>query len=652
MANEEGTSGEPFDQGEAIAIGAPQADDKRRSWTDDNGAANRAEESVGLKLPQNKIPRNISVADLTSEMTDKYIRNLSKKATAEHELSFDEERLYRSVREAGEDSVDDHGAVEVWVLDEEETGMLFQPKGGWWNDPDMDSNEAIQQLVDCSHPKYKAVQPVMPGVDHAGILWAEAHAPSVSFRRASSARLTDEGEESQKGVNLGKNTGNSQTAPSAQSSTPHDAKSVESKTDASASSMAHPIHLFGAKHHEDTHRRYGKIHSWSRSFDSRAALRLTQSFDPRIALRLPGAFRASSRLISPRSHGHRGIPDESSQRDVLLIWRDLESLLYDPLTPNTDRMRLLLEAGFVKAAGVPFHISGHNGIVIFLSSATLGDAEPKDVSLAKHVHMIRSANVIGATIACLDARKAALSLARKSQIPPGQTTSAELESDSQTPADRWPHASKVVHKRIKVWAKKCLGGNLQIPPSMSWRQSFWTMLGVFIGLLTLSLINESVKAALAPEGLEIPLAPMGALMTLQYGLTAAPASQPRNAILGQVVAGGIAMAFIQIPGRLLPAWICQAVAPAIAISTLTKLGIVHPPAGASSVLLSSRLYGWATYLLLVFAAVVSIFPAVVVNNMSSKRQYPIHWSFFPTPSRWGVKVEKQDGVADALGKIA
>jgi hypothetical protein len=43
------------------------------------------------------------------------------------------------------------------------------------------------------------------------------------------------------------------------------------------------------------------------------------------------------------------------------------------------------------------------------------------------------------------------------------------------------------------------------------------------------------------------IGPFGALATMQYGLTAAPASQPRNAVMGQAVAGAVSLGFTCIP---------------------------------------------------------------------------------------------------------
>ena len=116
-------------------------------------------------------------------------------------------------------------------------------------------------------------------------------------------------------------------------------------------------------------------------------------------------------------------------------------------------------------------------------------------------------------------------------------------------------------------------------------------------------------------------------MTLQYGLTAAPAAQPRSAILGQVVAGAVALPLTYIPEYILAVWLRRVIAPAIAIGVMVKLGVTHPPAGAHAIVYASGNYNFAFYALVVLGAVVSTIPATLVNNMSRKRQYPTFWGF-------------------------
>ena len=145
-------------------------------------------------------------------------------------------------------------------------------------------------------------------------------------------------------------------------------------------------------------------------------------------------------------------------------------------------------------------------------------------------------------------------------------------------------------------------------------------------MLTLSALNEYYRL-LSNDDYFLLLGPFVALATLMYGLSSAPASQPRNAIISQTVTGAISLAFTYIPETVLPVWVRTAVAPAFAIGCMTKLGVVHPPAGATSILYASGKYNFAFYALVVLSTVISVIPATIINNMSSKRQYPIYWGF-------------------------
>ena len=64
----------------------------------------------------------------------------------------------------------------------------------------------------------------------------------------------------------------------------------------------------------------------------------------------------------------------------------------------------------------------------------------------------------------------------------------------------------------------------------------------------------------------------------QYGLTAAPASQPRNAIVGQAVSLVIAQV-IGTKADFMEVWLKQSVATSLSIAFMAKLGAIHPPAG-------------------------------------------------------------------------
>jgi CBS-domain-containing membrane protein len=125
-----------------------------------------------------------------------------------------------------------------------------------------------------------------------------------------------------------------------------------------------------------------------------------------------------------------------------------------------------------------------------------------------------------------------------------------------------------------------------------------------------------------------PNSPFGALMTLLYGLGAAPAAQPRNAIFGQIVSISIAILIGSISTLDVPTK--QSLAAALAIAAMTKLGLTHPPAGAAAVLFATDdSLGWTHLLAVIIGNLVAIGLATAISNWSNKRQYPSYWGLWP-----------------------
>ena len=338
------------------------------------------------------------------------------------------------------------------------------------------------------------------------------------------------------------------------------------------------------------------------------------SADPRSKLRKLPRFGAQQQTDEEHFNQGAYIPR------VLLNWRDIHSLVEDPDTPNTLRLNLFHNAGFNYAAGVKFRAGNHlQGIVIFFTQLQ-EDAEQL-LDFHNQVCMIRATEAIGSVVAANEARKAAMA-ARPSSICETDPSTDPGKEDFATD-DPWESTCVTIRRRAATWSRKCLGGSLQIPPAMTLRQSLWTLFGCFSGLLLLSGLNDVIHTQTEGE-LFFFMGPIGALMALQYGLTAAPASQPRNALLGQAVAGGISLSFTYVPENIISRWMRQAIAPSLAITAMGKLGVMHPPAGAASIILASGQHGWKHYGLLLLASLISLLPAVFINNASMKRQYPTH----------------------------
>ena len=180
-------------------------------------------------------------------------------------------------------------------------------------------------------------------------------------------------------------------------------------------------------------------------------------------------------------------------------------------------------------------------------------------------------------------------------------------------------------KAILTAQKIQRGGGQRPPPPLSPSQCIFAWLGCAFSLLTLSAVNETIKKYTG--GVHgIMLGPLGALVTMHYGLPSAPASQPRNSIFGMLVAASIAKIIAYIPIYILPVWIRIAVAPAVAIVASLALGIPHPPGGAVAVIFSDTgSMPWSSLGLLLFGYAEAIFFATIFINLGSNRTFPTYW---------------------------
>ena len=547
------------------------------------------------------------------------IKHLASQIMDPLELSIDDRRLSRAVRDAGEFS---YGVIacEVWLLNAD--NKLVRPKGGWWHNSKLYQNYQQSTLLD--ELEVTDPEPVLPGVDLPGILWSEAAARSDN--------------DVPKG-GLTSRTGSFFTG--------H--KSTED---------------LPAK---DPHRQ----HNCQQHHHLGSTLDAGRNTSPSHGLGRTGP--SMERLMHLTLH-HQHNPHA-------LFWRDLHSIAEDPDSAKTLRLQKLMDAGIGVAAGIPFHVRNHQGLVIYFARSHTQTHLISDV--ANDAYLKASAQMIGHAAALSEIRRASVEARRRHNMDASQRFRKNLIENQKKHADKIPQdfacfgpdggrswkpeigdakAGSVVEEDstsvledlpldkdtlldqyyhgIQTWFRKCKGGNLQVPPAMTFRQSLWTVFGAFCGLLVLSSLNEYYKI-LSNEDYFLLIGPFGALMTLQYGLTAAPASQPRNVVLGQAVSGAVSLAFTYIPESILAVWIRRAVGPAVAIGVMVKCGVTHPPAGAHAVLYASGKYNFGFYALVVLSSAISVVPATIVNNMSSKRQYPTYWTFLKLPKKNGEEPKNE-----------
>eukprot|EP01082_Thalassiosira_pseudonana_P000530 g1004.t1 g1004 contig10:1164842-1166801(+) len=342
-------------------------------------------------------------------------------------------------------------------------------------------------------------------------------------------------------------------------------------------------------------------------------------------------------------------------------WREVDVLANDPDQPYDNRLQNFAKAGFKLATGIPFDCNGYRGLVLFLANPHAEAKklrDPANSRFIKHVaHLIGCSVAIQAPLEQAQEFKAKLqadnwhrlkikllfivrlggSLRQKNREQDASNSNDCPDAKKRSSIKRLREASARLRNDFKEtlveakeeakakgarWLKKIQGGNAVISPSFTFTQMMWSFLGVAVTHCILSRIDLLITTESEGE-LALVLAPLGALTTLQYNLTAAPASQPRNAIFAQIFAITTTLLLGYIPG--ISPWFRSALAPAIVIPGMAKLGITHPPAGAAAVVFSSGKLGWVHFGIFLSGVCISITTAVIINNMSDKRQYPISW---------------------------
>jgi len=363
-----------------------------------------------------------------------------------------------------------------------------------------------------------------------------------------------------------------------------------------------------------------------------------------------------------------------------ICWRSVDTLAEDPDQPYDERLQLFAKAGFGLAAGVPFDVRGFRGIVIFYANPHADSGKLRSSQNSQLIQL--AAEFIGTAAAINAPIQRAMELKNKRpknnwnrlrvkilavvrfrrpifrrrgrSVSLGSPTMERVnsfrrsmkrvasfrlnrESSYKLLSEARTHLRNGVEQSIKItqqkvvdaqyaskakamkWWQKVQGGHAHNPPTFNNIQSMWTAFGVWCTHTILASLDYLIVSKSAGE-YQLLLGPLGALTTLQYNLTAAPASQPRNAIISQVISLSTCYFLHQVED--LDRWHRCVIAPTIVATFTARLGIIHPPAGASSIVFSYDNYGPDDMVIFMVGVAISIFIAVVINNLSDKRQYP------------------------------
>lgn len=334
----------------------------------------------------------------------------------------------------------------------------------------------------------------------------------------------------------------------------------------------------------------------------------------------------------------------NAQNKCSLKWVDLRLLSINPHAQEDQRLTQFVETGLIYGTGVPFDFHhGHyrcKGIVLYFAHASANESLLLEESNPPFLKF--AADHIGSTLALSESRRLVMDTKKATMFIKDAHRQEHLLNK---------HSEKQEQTQLSMFLNKTFSPNLsgKPPAPMPWRESIWTFFGSFVSLAVLTFVRDIVQTIWAPkfgENIDIMLGPMGALIALQFSLTAAPAAQPRNIIYGTIVSGCITLFFTALLRSWFqaPLWITVSLATSVSIATMAKLGLAHPPAGGLAIVLSltcgqdsdNIFWCWINLFLYMFANLIAIFFSTIINNMNEKRQYPHYWSLVPSCSRSNI----------------
>ncbi|MBL0730791.1 HPP family protein [Piscinibacter sp. HJYY11] len=162
------------------------------------------------------------------------------------------------------------------------------------------------------------------------------------------------------------------------------------------------------------------------------------------------------------------------------------------------------------------------------------------------------------------------------------------------------------------------------------RERWRVAAGAGLGLLFTALLSAAVAPSLGGQaGLQWLIAPLGASAVLVFGLPASPLAQPWSVVGGNSVSALVGIAVTTTLGST-PS--TAALAVALAIGAMFATRCLHPPGGASALLVVlSNVHDPVFALTPVFTHSLALAAAGIVYNNATGKRYP-HGQSLATPA--------------------
>jgi len=184
--------------------------------------------------------------------------------------------------------------------------------------------------------------------------------------------------------------------------------------------------------------------------------------------------------------------------------------------------------------------------------------------------------------------------------------------------------------------KKMRGQKASPPKPNSAEFCFVTFVGCFLSLLALSGADDALRRHIFNnEEMLLLIGSFGALATLLFAAPVAPLAQPRIVVGGHIISAAVGIIVDYLTNdkfvAIIPQWVANALAPALAITLMAATGLTHPPAGACSLMYISgnariKSLGWLFIVVpIITGSLMMLGVALLVNNLSKHRKYPLFW---------------------------
>jgi len=169
-------------------------------------------------------------------------------------------------------------------------------------------------------------------------------------------------------------------------------------------------------------------------------------------------------------------------------------------------------------------------------------------------------------------------------------------------------------------------GRTKSPPAVDRFEIIWSWVGAFLGILPIGLLNYTI---FEQTDFVFIIGSFGASAVLVYGAIRSPLAQPRN-----LMGGHILSAVIGVAAYKLFFWhpaLASAIAVATAIAVMHATKTLHPPGGATALIAvigSDKIHDLGYLYVLIpvgLGAGIMLIVALLVNNITDKRQYPEFW---------------------------